>query len=82
MSNMNNLIEKTDNKNDNNFVSENENKTPASSEFVPVKKQSTDILSIFSLLVVAFICFIVVIFSIFTLYNVFNTNIISGLSIK
>ena len=79
MSTKNNLLEKTDeNQGQNliNHVEENKN------EFIPVKKKSTDIIAIFTLLVALFITFLLVIFLIFTIYNVFNTNIISGVSIK
>lgn len=50
--------------------------------FVPVKNDSRDVLSIFTLLVSIFIGILLVIFTIFTIYNTFNTNIISGVYIK
>lgn len=81
MSNNNDLLEKIDEKQEDNFVPDTENQSLT--EFTIAKKRpNNDILSIFSLLVVLFIGTILVIFSIFTLYNVFNTNIISGVSIK
>lgn len=52
------------------------------SEFVPVTKKNTDVLSIFTLFVAIFIGILLAIFTIFTIYNVFNTNIISGVHIK
>lgn len=52
------------------------------SEFVPVTKKNTDVLSIFTLFVVIFIGILLAIFTIFTIYNAFNTNIISGVHIK
>ena len=50
--------------------------------FQTVPKESTDVLSIFTLLVVGFIGILLLIFAIFTIYNTFNTNIISGVHIK
>lgn len=82
MSNKNSVLENIDEKQDKNFIPTNEEQDSNSLAFVPVKKKSTDILSIFSLLVILFISIVLVIFSVFTLYNVFNTNIISGVSIK
>lgn len=82
MNNKNSLLEKIDEKPDTASITADKKETLDSNEFVPVKKKSTDILSIFSLLVILFICMLLVMFSIFTLYNVFNTNIISGVSIK
>lgn len=84
MGNSNDLLEE---KKDSNSLIENEeiqnnpiNET--SNQFVTVKKKSTDIISIFMLLVVLFITILLITFSIFTIFNVFNTNIISGVSIK
>lgn len=71
MSSKNNLLEK-----------EEEMENFSSSDFVLVKNQETDVLSIFSLLVSIFVGILLVIFAIFTIYNTFNTNIISGVSIK
>ena len=78
MSNKNNLLEKTDEMQDQNLVTVKESQN----QFMPVEKKSTDVLSIFTLLVILFITILLVLFSIFTVYNVFNTNIISGVSIK
>lgn len=78
MSNKNNLLEKTDEKQGQNLATMDEIKN----QFIPVEKKSTDVISIFALLVVLFITFLLVAFSIFTLYNAFNTNIISGVYIK
>lgn len=92
MSNKNNLLDKEENtqilkqtekKEDNNFVKTIENqKENFTTTFVPVKKKTTNMLSIFGLLVISFILFLLVVFSIFTIYNVLNSNIISGVSIK
>lgn len=78
MSNKNSLLDKIDEKQEESPISANE----TSYQFVPVKKKSTDVISIFTLLVALFIAILLVIFSIFTIFNVFNTNIISGVSIK
>lgn len=51
-------------------------------EFVPVPSKPTDVLSIFTLLVVLFFTVVLVIFTGFTIYNVFNPNITLGVSIK
>lgn len=51
-------------------------------EFVPVPSKPTDVLSIFTLLVVLFFTVVLVIFTGFTIYNVFNPNITFGVSIK
>lgn len=56
--------------------------TKMQNQFTPTKNKSTDILSIFTLLVILFIILLLVTFFIFTIYNVFNTNIISGVYIK
>lgn len=78
MSSKNSLLEKIDENQDKSLISTNE----VSNQFVPVKKKSTDVLSIFALLIVLFITILFVSFSIFTIYHAFNTNIISGVYIK
>lgn len=78
MSSKNNLLEKTEEKQDKNLATTNE----IQNQFVPIKKKSTDVISIFTLLVVLFISLTLVIFSVFTIYNALNTNIISGVHIK
>lgn len=78
MSSKNSLLEKIEENQDKSLTSINE----AQNQFVPVKKKSTDVISIFVLLVVLFITLLLVSFSIFTIYNAFNTNIISGVHIK
>lgn len=50
--------------------------------FVVVEKKNSDVMSIFSLLVVLFISISLFVFCIFTVYNVFNPNIVSGVFIK
>ena len=52
------------------------------SNFIPVKIKNTDVLSIFTLLVIIFISILLTFFTMFTIYNAFNTNIISGVHIK
>lgn len=78
MSSKTDLLEKTEEIQDKSLTSMNE----AENQFFPVKKKSTDVISIFALLVVLFISILLVLFSIFTIYNAFNTNIISGVHIK
>lgn len=78
MSSKNNLLEKTEENQDKNLSTTNE----IQNQFVPIKKKSTDVISIFTLLVVLFISLTLVIFSVFTIYNALNTNIISGVHIK
>lgn len=91
MSNKNNLLEKEKPSQPLNEINENVEKSMLPTEkkeenltttFVPVKQKSTDVISIFTLLVVIFIAILLVVFSIFTIYNTFNSNIISGVSIK
>lgn len=50
--------------------------------FIPIKKKSSNIMSIFVLLIIMFILVLLLIFSIFTIYNALNPNIISGVHIK
>lgn len=52
------------------------------SNYEPMKKSPTDVLSLFTLLLVLFIVLILIGFTIFTIFNVFNTNIIHGIHIK
>lgn len=78
MSSKTDLLEKTEEIQDKSLTSINETEN----QFFPVKKKSTDVISIFALLVVLFISILLVLFSIFTIYNAFNTNIISGVHIK
>ena len=82
MSNKNSLLEKEKTqiltqpeKNEN--ITENLGTT-----FIPIKKTSSNIMSIFVLLIFIFILVLLLIFSIFTIYNTLNPNIISGVSIK
>lgn len=83
MGNKNTLLEKTDEKQEKDLgkIEENQNENLATT-FVPVNKKSTDVLSIFTLLLILFIVTVLLVFTIFTVYNIFNTNIISGVSIK
>ena len=83
MSNKNSLLEKIDEKQNTNLVKiEEKQDENSATTFVPVKEKSTDVISIFTLLVILFIVVIFLVFSIFTVYNILNTNIISGVSIK
>lgn len=82
MSNKNSLLEKEKTqiltqpeKNEN--ITENLGTT-----FIPIKKKSSNIMSIFVLLIFIFILVLLLIFSIFTIYNTLNPNIISGVFIK
>ena len=76
MSNQNNLLEKDVAK----TVENTEEKI--STNFSPIEKKTTSVLSIFTLLIILFISILLVIFAIFTIYNTFNSNIISGVHIK
>lgn len=78
MSSKNGLLEKMEGNQNKGLTSISE----AENQFFPVKKKSTDVISIFALLVVLFISILLVLFSIFTIYNAFNTNIVSGVYIK
>lgn len=85
MSYKNPILEKSETTHDLVKIDENKDLTVTDelpNEFVPVKKKSTDVISIFTLLVVLFISIVLVSFSIFTIYNALNTNIISGVHIK
>lgn len=92
MSNKNNLLEKkaksqiitqveeTINKD---FAEKIENASESlGTTFIPVKRKTTNIMSIFVLLIVALILILLVVFSILTIYNALNSNIISGVHIK
>lgn len=76
MDSKNNLLEKKEDLQNSNLV------TDSPKEFVPIKKTSSDIMSIFGLLVLICILIFVTIFVVFTLYNITNTKIISGVHIK
>lgn len=82
MSNKNSLLEKEENQQ---LASSQMDKEPIdnlNTNFIPVQKKSTRILSVFSLLLIVLILVLLVAFSIFTIYNTLNTNIISGIYIK
>lgn len=87
MNNKNGLLEKKednqisvklDKKESQALIKTNEN----SNQFSPMKNQPTNVMSLFTLLLIFFITIILLVFSIFTIYNIFNTNIISGVYIK
>ena len=63
-------------------IEQNSKKENPISAFVPVIKKNTDVLSIFTLLVIIFISILLTVFTMFTIYNAFNTNIIAGVHIK
>lgn len=78
--NLNSSIKNEDNENFNNDNSI-QNQNIEDTEPINDKKASTDILSIFTLLVILLCTVLLMAFSIFTIFNIFNTNIISGVSI-
>ncbi len=82
MSNVNQLLDKKENK-DENFSNQNENKSLINiSSSTNNNKKPKSVLSILTMIIGIIISILLVIFCIFTVYNMFNTNIISGVSIK
>ena len=94
MSSKNNLLEKEENKITHTVIQTDKNSNHVfmktiekqeenpSTSFTPVKKKTTNAVSLFSLFIILIISILLVICAIFVIYNTFNTNIISGVHIK
>ena len=78
MSHKNNLLEKTEQSENRDLTLSHESQN----KFTSVPNKPTDVLSIFTLLVILFFSIILVSFTIFTIYHAFNNNIISGVYVK